>query len=60
MSRMELNMGVIAGFILLCILMVAVGWLGDKSGAIDALGLRPSPTPTTAAQSPKMPQRPRR
>lgn len=38
-------MTAVAGVVIVCVLLLAIGWLGDKSGAIDALGLRANPTP---------------
>lgn len=49
MNRAEANMATIAGFVALCILLVAIGWIGDKSGLTEALGLKAQPAATPRA-----------
>lgn len=46
MNRAEANFSVAGGLILLCIVLVLVGWIGDKSGLTEALGLKAQPTAT--------------
>ncbi len=57
MNRLELNGLVIAGFILLCVFMLAVGWLGDKAGLLPYV-YTPAATPSPLAMAPKLPKRP--
>lgn len=46
MNRAEANLATIAGFTLFCIVLLAIGWIGDKSGLTEALGLKAQPTAT--------------
>lgn len=47
MSRAEANLTTIAGLTAFCILLVVIGWIGDKTGLIDLLGLRVAPAATS-------------
>jgi hypothetical protein len=49
MNRADANFSAIAGVVLLCAGLLLIGWLGDKSGLIDALGLKAQPVATPRA-----------
>ena len=46
MSRIEVNLMVIAGLIAFCLLCMGVGWLGDTTGWLQEPKATPTPTAT--------------
>ena len=57
MDLTERNLAAIAGFVLVFLVLAAVAWLGRDTGTIDALGMRPTQTPTPVIVRPKLPTR---